>query len=163
MHLRPQLYMHLEVLNMARRRWLWLGHEQSIAISAGNTGIGEVLPESTIEKGMTIARVVGDVIVTKTTPDTAVRGFGMGLIMSDEGSVVAGVPTPLVDYDADWLWLRNGWLRPDAAGDVGMREFLVDNRSMRKIDGDKRLLFVHEAAAVGMNFAFCFRIGIKLP
>jgi len=145
------------------RRWKWLGHEELAVSTADTLLVKDVLPEVSIDKGQTLARIVGDVLIGKVTPDTSVRSYGMGLILVDEGATAAaGVPDPLEDYDADWMWLRNGWIRRDAVADRAERLYLVDNHSMRKVRGDDKLVMVMHSITVAMDFAYCFRVGIKL-
>ena len=140
----------------------WLGTENSLIITgAGVSAMQDVLPASVINKGDTLVRVRGNVLVHTDVATVTDQVCAAGLMLVNENAVIAGVPDPSVDTDADWFW--HSWFTLYAEG-VSQRfpweRQHVDNKSMRKVpSGVQRLVFVATAPTpVGAHFTWGFRI-----
>ena len=144
----------------------WLGHEDLVVTPSGTHAFKEVLPTSAINKGDTLVRVRGSVLAHDGTAGADDRVTAAGLVFVDDSAVIAGMPDPNADPDADWLW--HSWFTLYAESDAGLKVWdrvLVDNKSMRKVaSGVQRLVFIGGApAGRTMHYSFGFRILRLLP
>jgi len=145
------------------RRWQWRFDVDTETVAAGVSKIVQVLSQADFSKGETLTRVVGTVSVQKSLVSAAVIEFACGLIAVDEGAVAAGVPDPIIDAGADFIWWIGGVLMPeDTAAGFSTRHFFVDNRSMRIARSDQRLVFSLKCNTEGAVFGWGLRFGIKL-
>ena len=146
---------------MARRQWRWAGDSNSMAVTAGSTQSVEVLDESVLEKGETIVRVVGQVSANLTSVSSANRINAIGLMLLP--SQATNGPNPLTDFDADWIWHSLLIMMPQVeVADFQTRHLFVDNRSMRKVGSDERLMMMGHAVTSTANLAWGIRIGLKM-
>ena len=146
----------------------WLGTEGIIAAVNGTHQVSNVLPTSVINKGDTLVRIRGSVLLHTDSASANEVVTACGLIFATENQTLASIPDPSVDTDADWLW--HSWFTLYAEGDALLFPWArveVDNRSMRKVaSGVQQLLFVASATdilVVGIHAAFGFRILRLLP
>ena len=123
-----------------RRNGGWLGHEDStLAIAASNHGSLQMIPASSLTKGETIARMHVRVDVRLSVSGTVAVAIGYGFILADESITAAGLPDPLVDYDADWIDTRVIWVVPRES-ELALRTVVHDVRSMRQVRGGGKQL-----------------------
>ena len=145
------------------RQWVWHGDEASQVAGTGGAGIlVALLTAGDLDKGQTVARILGNIAVGKAVSSTGGPKFGMGLILLNDGVTIA--PNPYTDADAPWLFHQTGFIPAfDAAGDFGITRFAVDVHGMRKVQGDQRLFIViGQDSAVSMSYYWGLRIGVKL-
>ena len=141
----------------------WDGLVGGANIAAGTTQIQVVLAASKLGKGVTIARVRGQVVIHPNVVGTLHAKLAFGLYLGDESLGAAQVPEPLTDFNADWLFHSTAICASDTFTDGGYDRLLVDNRSMRRVQGDQALWLVAESEAVAMNTLWAFRILLLLP
>ncbi len=146
------------------RRWEWLGDTQIATASADVDTAFPVLVAGDTDKGQTITRVVGTWAVQLVSASVTPRRFYMGLLLGDENAPASGMPSPINDPEADWIWHNSGTLLPhDVGGDYQSLHGVLDNRSMRIIrNTDQRLYMLVHAQGAPQNFCWGIRIGIKL-
>jgi len=144
------------------RQWKWIGSSGQNSIVIDGLLTSSVAASTDYEKGRTVARILGDIVIFKAATSTGVASFAMGLILIDEGNT--NPPDPAADVHAAWLWHKVGFMVPhDAAGDFSPVRYTVDVHGMRKIQGDQRLVLMNKGdAAVLTSVAFGFRVGLKL-
>ncbi len=145
--------------------WRWAGGDNSATVSGNTKQIVPLVLPTVIGKGDTIARILGRMVVQKAVASTGVNPFFRGLMLVDEGAVVAGVPSPKTDPEADWIWHAVGHLPPhDTVGDYGTVHMLIDVHGMRKVRGDQRLVYIAESdTADNLLYSCGVRVGIKMP
>jgi len=126
------------------RQTRWVGRENKATVVGGTKQFQEVLaPATSIEKGETIVRIRGSMGIVSTTAESSVRNAAAGLILTDDSAVVGGMPDPMGNLDADWLW--HTWLVMTSvlATHFPTDGVMIDNKSMRRIaSGQKRLAMV---------------------
>ena len=146
------------------RRWDWFGKEDSFQVAVAAAPSGSIVESEGlfVAKGNTVARILGNAVVTKGATSVGAPKFGMGIILLNDGVTV--FPSPLVEYNAPWLYHMVGFLPAfDAAGDFGATRFMIDVHGMRKIDADTNLYFIGAAdPAVTISYYYGLRVGIKL-
>ena len=147
---------------MARRQWAWRGEDELLTSAADTLQVAPVLTDAELNKGETIVRLVGDMAIQLVTATTQVRRFGVGFTLVTEAT--GSGPDPLVDFDADWIWHKFGTLMPDGGGNSFMTvRYSIDNRSMRKVRENEKLIVCVHGQGAPMLFGFGLRVGLKLP
>ncbi len=143
------------------RRWRWAGNQNSLTLVAGTAQA--VAMGGSFEKDETVVRIVGQVLWNLSAISTANRINAAGIIQMAGPQTVSSLPDPLADFDAPWIWHSFVPMGPgNVAADFQLRLFSVDNRAMRKFDGDSSLFMVAHAVTSTTVIAWGLRFGIKL-
>ena len=146
------------------RRWRWEGNNQLVTTAADTVINGLVLPDTAFEKGETITCVVGHIAIQLVSANITPRRFGLGLMLVDSGiGLTSTLHDPQSDFNHDWIWHAAGILFPhDVGGDYQTVRLFVDNRSMRKIGDDEKLVMWLHGQGAPQNFSWGLRVGVKM-
>ena len=156
-----------------RRKFQWNGVLAfGNAVADGSKAIGILMNTSSTPRlvGSTIIRIHGEfsarTTVTGNMSTGAIVSAGLTLVSTD-AAVVGGTALPSPYSDTDWSWLWHGEMFMQGAGSdslTQMRVLPVDNKSMRKVQGNQSLVLVLENQAnVSVDMGCVFRYLTKLP
>ncbi len=150
----------------------WTGANFTLGGAFGiATQFATAIPDSDnlMRRGCTLVRVRGMFHIHSTVDTNSVWRGAAGLIVLTAGVAAAGVPSPAVDHDANWLWHSHMALmakdRASASGGLFSYEEKIDNKAQRKMyDHQEIVLVVTGLIATHQTIAaFGARFLCKLP
>jgi len=145
------------------RRWRWAGNQNAVTLVAGTSQAVAVLPDTASEKGETITRIVGSVMISLAAVSVVPRRNAAGLILAPSQAGAGSLPSPIADLDANWIWHQWFTMAPiQVAADFQTQVHSVDSRAMRVIGQNQTLFMVSEAAVANTLFHWGMRFGIKM-
>ena len=144
----------------------------TIVLSASGSAILGVGAQA-VTDGMTLVRLRGNMRSWLSTLTSAFDGFsgafGIGVFQEEAFAIgVTAVPSPETDIGWDgWIWWTGFTLRPQSvtADTAAFRDYVIDSKSMRKLDTGDVIALVVEVREIGgstINFQMDSRALVKL-
>jgi len=161
-----------------RRQTLWIGgpaQTAKAALAASTSQLYGVLNAAALAlRPFTVVRVQGSLFVLSDQVTASEQPFGaVGIsVVTDQASAIGitAVPTPMTDLGSDSFFLHRAFgvdfqstAASTAAANVNGWEFETTSKAMRKVpDGFDLAITIENAAVIGMDFIWTFRMLVKL-
>ena len=100
-----------------------------------------------MQRGLTITRIRAMLLWKSDVVSGNVLRGAFGIILTQAGTTIAGMPDPAIDFDADWIYHTGLIMFGDDDATAGRAKVVVDidNRSQRKLADHKQLVAVYSS------------------
>ena len=126
---------------------------QGFSVQEGLTGVETLFDvimgdsDDLMQRGITLTRLRFQYLWKSDVASGNILRGAIGIVVTQAGTTIAGMPDPAIDFDADWVWHSGLIMFGDDDATAGRAKVwdVVDNRSQRRLADHKQLVVVYSS------------------